>query len=236
MAASKSNTKSKPKRKPAAKKKRMTKAEREYRAKYNMIQKINKRIRDTVNRIGVYNETVQTWETALTLAGRNSIQAYDENGNMYHLISRSREDIENMSMEDLRQLEAQTPTWQTTRNQIIREMNAERAPGDQYTRANPPTLEEIRAKASYTQQLHRMFEENADLFYMLLDSTKVDDIRELTTMQIWEEVQKINAQLASGQPFNWSAPPEVIGDEYKARLAESKKRKEDALRRSNFTE
>lgn len=236
MATSRSSTKIKPKKKPAAKKKRMTKAEREYRAKYNMIQKINKRIRDTVNRIGVYNETVQTWETALTLAGRHSIQAFDENGSMYHLISRSREDIERMSMEDLRELEDQTPTWQTTRDQIIREMNADRQPGDQYTRANPPSLEEIRAKASYTQQLHKMFEENADLFYMLLDTTKVDDIRELSTMQIWEEVQKINAQLAAGQPFNWSAPPEVIGDEYKARLAESRQRKEEALRRSNFTE
>lgn len=232
MAASKSKTK----KKPSAKNKRMTKAEREYRVKYNMIQKINKRIRDTVNKIGVYNETVQTWETALTLSGRHSIQAYDENGVMYHLISRRREDIENMSVEDLRQLEDQTPTWQTTRDQIIREMNADRQPGKQYTRANPPSLEEIRAKASYTQQLHKMFEENADLFYMLLDTTKVDDIRELSTMQIWEEVQKINAQLASGHPFNWSAPPEVIGDEYKARLAESRQRKDEALRRSNFVE
>lgn len=232
MAASRS----KPKSKPAAKKKRQTKAEKLYREKYNLIQKINKRIRDTVNKIGVYNETVQTWETALTLAGRHSIQAFDENGVMYHLLSRSRNDIENMSMEDLRQLEAQTPTWQTTRSQIIREMNADRAPGDQFTRANPPSLAEIKAKASYTQQLHKMFEENADLFYMLLDVTKVDDIKDLTTMQIWEEVQKINAQLASGQPFNWSAPPEVIGDEYKARLEDSRKRKEEALRKSNFTE
>lgn len=232
MAASKS----KPKSKPAAKKKRQTKAEKLYREKYNMIQKINKRIRDTVNKIGVYNETVQTWETALTLEGRHSIQAFDENGSMYHLLSRSKKDIDNMSMEDLKQLEAQTPKWETTRAQIIREMNADRAPGDQFTRANPPSLAEIKAKASYTQQLHKMFEENADLFYMLLDTTKVDDIKDLSTMQIWEEVQKINAQLASGQPFNWSAPPEVIGDDYKARREDSRKRKEEALRKSNFVE
>lgn len=227
---------SKIKPKPAAKKKRQTKAEKLYREKYNMIQKINKRIRDTVNKIGVYNETVQTWETALTLDGRKSIQAFDENGSMYHLLSRSKKDIDNMSMEDLKQLEDQTPKWETTRAQIIREMNAERKEGEKYTRSNPPSLEEIKAKASYTQQLHKMFAENEDLFYMLLDTTGVDDIRDLTTMEIWEEVQKINAQLASGQPFNWSAPPEVIGEEYKARLAESKKRKEDALRRSNFVE
>lgn len=232
MAASKSKSKSK----PATKKKRQTKAEKLYREKYNMIQKINKRIRDTVNKIGVYNETVQTWETALTLDGRKTIQAFDENGVMYHLLSRSKKDIDKMSMEDLKQLEGQTPTWQTTQSQIIRQMNADRAPGEQYTRANPPSLAEIKAAASYTQQLHKMFEENADLFYMLLDVTKVDDIKDLSTMEIWEEVHKINAQLALGQPFNWSAPPEVIGDEYKARLADSRKRKEEALRKSNFTE
>ena len=220
----------------ATKKKRLTKSEKLYREKYNLIQKINKRIRDTVNKIGVYNETVQTWETALTLGGRHSIQAFDENGVMYHLLSRSKKDIENMSMEDLKQLEDQTPKWETTRSQIIREMNADRAQEDQFTRANPPTLAEIKAAASYTQQLHKMFEENADLFYMLLDVTKVDDIKDLTTMQIWEEVQKINAQLEAGQPFNWSAPPEVIGDQYKARLEDSRKRKEEALRKSNFTE
>lgn len=224
------------KSKPATKKKRQTKAEKLYREKYNMIQKINKRIRDTVNKIGVYNETVQTWETALTLDGRKSIQAFDENGSMYHLLSRSKKDIDNMSMEDLKQLEDQTPKWETTRAQIIREMNAERKEGEKYTRANPPSLSEIKAKASYTQQLHKMFAENEDLFYMLLDTTGVDDIRDLTTMEIWEEVQKINTQLASGEPFNWSAPPEVIGEQYKARLADSRKRKEDALRRSNFVE
>ena len=217
-------------------KKRQTKAEKLYREKYNMIQKINKRIRDTVNKIGVYNETVQTWETALTLEGRESIQAFDENGVMYHLLSRSKKDIDKMSMEDLKQLEDQTPKWETTRSQIIREMNADRKPGEKYTRSNPPTLKEIKAAASYTQQLHKMFEENADLFYMLLDVTKVEDIKELTTMQMLEEVQKINSQLAAGQPFNWSAPPEVIGEAYKARLEDSRKRKEEALRKSKFTE
>lgn len=207
-----------------------------YREKYNLIQKINKRIRDTVNKIGVMNETVQTWETALTLSGRMTTTAYDADDKIYHLLSRSREDIERMSLKDLRLLERQTPTWSTTRRQIIHEMNAERPEGIQYTRSNPPTLEEIRKAASLTQQLHKMFEENADLFYMLLDTTQVDDIRELSTLEMWEEVQKIQKQLNAGQAFDWSAPPEEVGAAYIARREESARLRNEALQKSYFEE
>ena len=207
-----------------------------YREKYNLIQKINKRIRDTVNKIGVMNETVQTWETALTLSGRETTTAYDDNDKMYHLLSRSKEDIDKMSLKDLRQLEKQTPTWSTTKKQIIREMNADRKPGEQYTKSNPPTMEEIRKAASLTQQLHKMFEENADLFYMLLDTTQVDDVRELSTLEMWEEVQKIQSSINSGQPFDWSAPPEEVGAAYIARREESARLRNEALQKSYFEE
>lgn len=207
-----------------------------YREKYNLIQKINKRIRDTVNKIGVMNETVQLWETALTLSGREITTAYDSEDRIYHLLSRSREDIEKMTLKDLHLLERQTPTWSTTQRQIIREMNADRKPGQQYTRDNPPTLEEIRKAASLTQQLHKMFEENADLFYMLIDTTQVDDIRELSTLEIWEEVKKIQEGLNAGHAFDWTAPPEEVGAAYIARLEESARLRNEALQRSYFEE
>lgn len=207
-----------------------------YREKYNLIQKINKRIRDTVNKIGVMNETVQTWESSLTLSGRETTTAYDGNDKMYHLLSRSKEDIDKMTLKDLRQLEKQTPTWSTTKKQIIREMNADRKPGEQYTKSNPPTMEEIRKAASLTQQLHKMFEENSDLFYMLLDTTQVDDVRELSTLEMWEEVQKIQSSINSGQPFDWSAPPEEVGAAYIARREESERLRNEALQKSYFEE
>lgn len=206
-----------------------------FREKYNLIQKINKRIRDTVNKIGVMNETVQTWESALTLSGRSSVQAFDNEDKMYHLLSRSKKDIDAMTLKDLRLLEKQTPAWSTTKKQIIREMNAERKPGEQYTAKNPPTLEEIKSAASLTQQLHKMFEDNADLFYMLLDTTQVDDVRELSTLEMWEEVKKINASIANN-PFDWSAPPEVVGEQYKARREKSMALRNEALQRSYFEE
>ena len=207
-----------------------------YREKYNIIQKINKRIRDTVNKIGVMNETVQTWETSLTLSGRETTTAYSEDDKMYHLLSRSREDIDKMTLKDLRLLERQTPTWETTKKQIIREMNAERKPDEQYTKSNPPTMEEIKSAASLTQQLHKMFEENADLFYMLLDTTQVDDIRELSTFEMWEEVQKIQSSLNAGKSFDWTAPPEEVGASYIARREESARLRNEALQKSYFEE
>ena len=206
-----------------------------YREKYNLVQKINKRIRDTVNKIGVMNETVQTWESALTLDGRMTTTAYTDDDKMYHLLSRSKKDIEAMTLKDLRLLEKQTPTWSTTQKQIVREMNAERKPGEQYTRQNPPTLEEIKNAASLTQQLHKMLEENVDLFYMLVDTTQVDDVRELSTLEMWEEVKKIKDSIQNA-PFDWSAPPEEVGEQYKKRREASEQMRVAALQKSYFEE
>lgn len=215
--------------------KRRSKAEI-YREKYNLIQKINKRVRDTVNRIGTMNETVQIFETNLTLSGRASVKAYDAEGKMYHLLSRSKEDIERMSLKDLKLLEKQTPTWSQTKSEIVREMNRDRKPGEQYTRANPPTMEEIKNQASITKRVHQMFEDNADLFYMLIDVTGWDDIKEHTSLEIYQEAKRINDFVEAGGVFDWSAPPEEVGENYIKRREESQERRNAALQRAYFEE
>lgn len=215
--------------------KRRSKAEI-YREKYNLIQKINKRVRDTVNRIGTMNETVQIFETNLTLSGRASVKAYDGEGKMYHLLSRSKEDIERMTLKDLRLLEKQTPTWSQTKSEIVREMNRDRKPGEQYTRANPPTMEEIKNQASITKRVHQMFEDNADLFYMLIDVTGWDDIKEHTSLEIYQEAKRINDFVEAGGVFDWSAPPEEVGENYIRRREESQERRNAALQRAYFEE
>ena len=207
-----------------------------YREKYNLIQKINKRVRDTVNRIGTMNETVQIFETNLTLSGRASVKAYDAEGKMYHLLSRSKEDIERMTLKDLRLLEKQTPTWSQTKSEIVREMNRDRKPGEQYTRANPPTMEEIKNQASITKRVHQMFEDNADLFYMLIDVTGWDDIKEHTSLEIYQEAKRINDFVEAGGVFDWSAPPEEVGENYIRRREESQERRNAALQRAYFEE
>lgn len=207
-----------------------------YREKYNLIQKINKRVRDTVNRIGTMNETVQIFETNLMLSGRESVKAYDAEGKMYHLLSRSKEDIERMTLKDLRLLEKQTPTWSQTKSEIVREMNRDRKPGEQYTRANPPTMEEIKNQASITKRVHQMFEDNVDLFYMLIDVTGWDDIKEHTSLEIYQEAKRINDFVEAGGVFDWSAPPEEVGENYIRRREESQERRNAALQRAYFEE
>ena len=207
-----------------------------YREKYNLVQKINKRIRDTVNRIGVMNETVQIFETALEIPGRKGIQAWDTEGNLYHLLSRSKEDIESYTLADLKLLEKQTPQWKTTKSQIIREMNRDRESGEEFTLANPPTMEELKQGASITHQLHAMFEDNADLFYMLLDTTGWDDIKEHSTLEIYQETVKIRNFLDKGGVFDWSAPPEDVGESYIARREASRDLRNAALQKSYFEE
>lgn len=207
-----------------------------YREKYNLIQKINKRIRDTVNRIGVMNETVQIFETNLTLSGRESVTAYTEEGKIYHLLSRSKEDINKMTLKDLKQLESQTPKWSKTKEEIIREMNLDRKDGEKFTKKNPPTMKELREQASITNQIHKMFEDNADLFYMLIDVTGWDDVHEHTTLEIYEEVKKLNDFVESGGVFDWSAPPEEVGENYIKRREDSQARRNAALQRAFFEE
>ena len=219
--------------KKARKKTTMSEAERE---RYNLVQKINKRIRDTVNKIGVENETVQLFETALTLPGRATVTAYTEDGKVYHLLSRSKEDLAGYTTEDLQLLVEQTPKWETTKKELTAALNRDRKEGEQYTKENPPSLEDLREQAWLNLSVHKLFEDNADLFYMLIDSTGWEDIREHTREEIYREVHRIQDALDAGNVFNWSAPPEEIGEQYIQRREASRERRAAALRAAYFEE
>lgn len=192
-----------------------------YREKYNLVQKINKRIRDTVNRIGTKVESVQIFEMSITLSGRAVTTAYSENDEEYLLLSRSKKDIESYSLEDLKLLESQTPQWKITKSEITREIEEERKNIPPEKR-KPITLEDIKKQASITRAIHEMFEENADLFYMMIDSTGWDDIKEHTTEEIYQRVKSLKDQLDAGATYNWSAPPEAVGESYIARRDQSR--------------
>lgn len=237
---------------PSPRKARKTKkqlaAEKLYREKYNLIQKINKRIRDTINKIGVANEIVQNFEVSLTLDGRETIEAYSKEGAQYHLLSRSKEAIEKMSLEDLEQLASATPTWKTTKEELTRALNADRKPGEQFTKANPPTLDELRNQASLTRKIHKMLEDNSELFYMLLDkmsrgeSGEDEDaiynglnwnfVQDRSTEEIYQELKKIQDYLDAGNKWDWSQPYDLIGKQYSERYQESKRRKAAARQKA----
>ena len=219
-----------------AKEKKKTKAQikAEEREKYNLVQKLNKRIRDTVKKLGIYNETMRTWENRLQLKGRATTTAYyeeeytdPETGEIktetyeYRLLSRSKEDLERYTLEDLQLLERQTPKWKQTKARLKRMMiKEEEETGNQ---VDPivynPSLAEMRDAAQIRYEVATMFAENEDLFYMLINTFQIEDIRQYSTKEIWEKLQKLDPER-----YAWRDPNTgrfishtQVGEQYKAR-------------------
>lgn len=201
----------------------------EQREKYNLVQKLNKRIRDTVNRIGTTNKTVEMWQNKLQLSGFETISAFDKDDTEYLLLSRSASDLSKMSMEDLQRLEKQIPRWEQTKSEIIKQMNDDLPPGQQYTKKNPPSFDEMRQFATMHYEVARMFDNNADLFYMLINNTNWDSIRDHSFEEIYNELQKIDPD-----NYAWMQGDKIIhkadvGEAYKKRRAASIEAKKLAL-------
>lgn len=206
----------------------------EQRKKYNLVQKLNKRIRDTVKRIGAQNKVVQFWENKLQLPDFATVTAYDENENPYMLLSRSAEDLAKMNLSELERIAKTTYTWSETKKHLIIGMNKEKKAGEKFTRDDPPTVSEMRKYAEMHYEVARMFEENADLFYMLINETGWDDIREHSFEEIFEELKKINPK-----EYTWQRGDEIIhkadiGEEYKARRDKKQEAMNAALQRAYF--
>lgn len=198
-------------------KQRMNAAQRADREKYNLVQKLNKRIRDTVYKVGVQNKTVEIWRNKLQSKGFETITAYDGEEE-YELLSRSAADLAKMSIEDLRRLEKQIPVWSKTKSAILDEMNRDREEGEQFTRDNPPTLDEMRQFSKMHYEVARMFENNAELFYMLINNTQWEEIRDHSFEEIYKELQNIDPN-----NYQWKDPegniihPSEVGEAYKKR-------------------
>lgn len=212
-------------------KQRMNAAQRAEREKYNLVQKLNKRIRDTVYKVGVQNKTVEMWRNKLQSKGFETITAYDrkpiydDEGEIidyredeYELISRSSADLAKMSMEDLRRLDKQIPTWSKTKAAIMEEMNREQPDNKKYTRDNQPTMQEMIKFSEMHYEVARMFENNAELFYMLINNTQWEDIRDYSFEDIYNELQKIDQN-----NYKWKDAkgnvihPSEVGKEYEKR-------------------
>lgn len=198
-------------------KQRMNAAQRADREKYNLVQKLNKRIRDTVYKVGVQNKTVELWRNKLQSRGFETTTAYDGDEE-YELLSRSAADLAKMDIEDLRRLEKQIPVWSKTKSAILEEMNRDRKEGEQFTRKNPPTLDEMRKFSKMHYEVARMFENNAELFYMLINNTQWEEIRDHSFEEIYNELQKIDPN-----NYQWRDPegniihPSEVGESYKKR-------------------
>ena len=224
---------------------RQTKAQKIYREKYNLVQKLNKRMMDIAKHIGnntIYNDD---WETLLTVTIKGSEDTYSAHtirreitagGKTILGLAKGRKDVEAYSLEDLKQFERKIDTWSKVKADLTARLNEDRAPDDQYTRSDPPTDAELRRAAGRNYYVNKAFEENADLFYMLLDTTDWEDIKDHTTDEIYEKIKEINQKIAKSPRglYSWQHTPGELSKRYIARRDAARERKAQIMRSVDF--
>lgn len=218
---------------------RQTKAQKLYREKYNLVQRLNKRQMDIAKHIGSNTIYTDQWETLLSLPGfqRHTIEREITAGGKTILgLAKGKKDIESYSLADLKQLERQVETWSKVKADLTAKLNEDRAPDDQYTRSDPPTDAELRRAAGRNYYVNKAFEENADLFYMLLDTTDWEDIKDHTTDEIYEKIKEINQKIAKSPRglYSWHNTPGELSKRYIARRDAARERKAQIMRSVDF--
>ena len=149
-----------------------------YKQKANLVMKLNKRMRDIINKTGFNTAEFSYWENRIDTM--TTTTAYTAEDQEYHLLSRSRKDIESYSDEDLQRLEQSTRTWSEIKRNVVQSMKEqqkkeiENVPdldeGDYLYRGMQPTMKEINQFLEMRKTINEWFEENSDLVYALLPS------------------------------------------------------------------
>ena len=196
-----------------------------YKQKANLVMKLNKRMRDIINKTGFNTAEFSYWENRIdTMATTTAYTADDQE---YHLLSRSRKDIESYSDEDLQRLEQSTRTWSEIKRNVVQSMKEqqkkeiENVPdldeGDYLYRGMQPTMKEINQFLEMRKTINEWFEENSDLVYALLESTGWADIQQHTTKEIMEKVKELRSSSEYGSKQYNTDERDKLRAEYRAR-------------------
>ena len=170
-----------------------------YKEKANLVMKLNKRMRDIINKTGFNTAEFTYWENKID--NMPTTIAYTSSDQEYHLLSRSRSDIESYSDEDLKRLEQSTRTWSEIKRNVVQSMKEQQKSEIQNIpdldesaylyRGMQPTMQEINEFLKMRKTINEWFEENSDLVYALLESTGWEDIQQHSTREIMETVKKL---------------------------------------------
>lgn len=196
-----------------------------YKQKANLVMKLNKRMRDIINKTGFNTAEFSYWENRIdTMTTTTAYTAQDQE---YHLLSRSRKDIESYSDEDLQRLEQSTRTWSEIKRNVVQSMKdqqkkeIENVPdldeGDYLYRGMQPTMKEINQFLEMRKTINEWFEENSDLVYALLETTGWADIQQHTTKEIMEKVKELRASSEYGNKQYNTDERDKLRAEYRAR-------------------
>lgn len=196
-----------------------------YKQKANLVMKLNKRMRDIINKTGFNTAEFSYWENRIDTM--TTTTAYTSDDQEYHLLSRSRKDIESYSDEDLQRLEQSTRTWSEIKRNVVQSMKEqqkkeiENVPdldeGDYLYRGMQPTMKEINQFLEMRKTINEWFEENSDLVYALLESTGWADIQQHTTKEIMEKVKELRASSEYGNKQYNTDERDKLRAEYRAR-------------------
>lgn len=196
-----------------------------YKQKANLVMKLNKRMRDIINKTGFNTAEFSYWENRIDTM--TTTTAYTSDDQEYHLLSRSRKDIESYSDEDLQRLEQSTRTWSEIKRNVVQSMKEqqkkeiENVPdldeGDYLYRGMQPTMKEINQFLEMRKTINEWFEENSDLVYALLESTGWADIQQHTTKEIMEKVKELRASSEYGSKQYNEDARDKLRAEYRAR-------------------
>lgn len=196
-----------------------------YKQKANLVMKLNKRMRDIINKTGFNTAEFSYWENRIDTM--TATTAYTSDDQEYHLLSRSRKDIESYSDEDLQRLEQSTRTWSEIKRNVVQSMKEqqkkeiENVPdldeGDYLYHGMQPTMKEINQFLEMRKTINEWFEENSDLVYALLESTGWADIQQHTTKEIMEKVKELRASSEYGNKQYNTDERDKLRAEYRAR-------------------
>ena len=207
----------------------------DYVRKENIIKRLNERISSIVRHAGAQNEEVMRWQAKLSRPGSPYIskdklydpdkiklaknKGYTEKVE-YKLLSRSKKDIEQMDLEQLRRLEEQTKGWGQVKAEARRDLEEqaraqmELNPFAPVSEADmmPISEEDIIDYINQKQAVREFIEGNTEAFYALIEATGWDDIREHTTEEIYNQVRRLDMAT-----YQFNQPLTQIGQEYIAR-------------------
>lgn len=168
-----------------------------YEEKQRLVMKLNKRMRDIINKSGFNSQEFEYWQNRISGGVYGTIrttEAYTSDDQQYSLISRRRSDIEQYSEDELRELEDRTRKWSQIRDRVQQSMRQQEIPGgsdNAYTGERNYTNAEINDFLKMRKTINTWFEENADLVYELIEKTGWADIHEHTTKEIYDQLKKL---------------------------------------------
>lgn len=196
-----------------------------YKEKANLVMKLNKRMRDIINKTGFNTAEFTYFQNRIDRYATTT--AYTKDDQEYQLLSRSRQDIEAMTEEDLKRLEQSTRTWSEVKKNIVssmkeqQKMEIENVPdldeSDYLYRGMQPTMKEINDFLSMRKTINEWFEENSDLIYALLEKTGWADISQHTTKEIKEKVEELRNSKEYGSKEYSEKQRDKLRAEYRSR-------------------